>query len=339
MINSIRRLRIIALMLFLTPAVSLIGSLLINNYLATFKFTYEFNYNFKENIPGNTVRFQCKEENNFCDKLEIEKYKTLGQCNLKVIKDNIITENGNIKKNYTLEKIKSSQEKLFAQFMITDKLNKECIINSSSQTLYNYFPYFFETVYKIKTNKKTTLGVSRAVNPFFYGETSISNIVKRFPLNYFFKPLLYLSVILMILYWVYYNKILKELDNSKKNYYFFSFGVLSAFFLFLHVFFLGWTFESDFLTKLRRSYVVFFILFEILAQAFLIKKIFSIKEKITNFLNLIIVYSKLLFVSFICIATVVILLILLISNLDSKIDYMLEWNYFLLLLFFYFLSF
>ena len=98
MINTIRRLRIIALMLFLTPAVSLIGSLLINNYLATFKFTYEFNYNFKENIPGNTVRFQCKEENNFCDKLEIEKYKTLGQCNLKVIKDNIITENGNIKK-------------------------------------------------------------------------------------------------------------------------------------------------------------------------------------------------------------------------------------------------
>ena len=141
MINTIRRLRIIALMLFLTPAISLIGSLLINNYLITFKFTHDFNYNFKENIPGNTVRFLCKEENDFCDKQKIEKYKTLGQCNLKIIKGNIINENGDIKKNYTYEKVKSSQEKLFLQFIISDKLNKECIINSSSKTLYNYFPF------------------------------------------------------------------------------------------------------------------------------------------------------------------------------------------------------
>ena len=131
----------------------------------------------------------------------------------------------------------------------------------------------------------------------------------------------------------------KDLENSVKNYYFCSFGILSAIFLFLHVFFLGWTFESDFLTKLRRTYVVFFILFEVLAQAFLIKKIFSIKEKIGKYLKLIIVYLKLLFVSFICITTIIILIILMIYNLESKVDYILEWNYFLVLLLFYFLSF
>ena len=323
MINAIRKLRIIALILFLTPTISLIGSLLINNYLASFQFSHESNYNFKENIPGSTIKFHCSEENNFCNQIKLENYKTLGQCNLYEVTENIITENGNIKKIYN----------------VTDKLNQSCIINSRSKTLYNLFPYFYENIYKIKNNKKTSLGVANPVNPFIYGETSISNIVKRFPINLFFKPLLYLSVILMIFYWLYYNKILKELDNSTKNYYFFSFGILSAIFLFLHVFFLGWTFENDFLTKLRRTYVIFFILFEVLAQAFLIKKVFSIKEKIGKYLNLIIVYSKLLFVSFICITTAIILIILTIYNLESKVDYILEWNYFLILLFFYFLSF
>lgn len=339
MINNIRKLRIIALMLFLTPAISLIGSLLINNYLISFNFSHGPNINFKENIPGSTLRFHCSEENNFCDAIKFEKHKTLGQCNLYEIIDYTVNENGNIKKINSIEDIKSSGEKIFVEYKLSENLNQDCIINSSSQTLYNLFPYYFENIYKIKNNKKTTLGTSDSVNPFIYGETSISNIVKRFPINLFFKPLLYLSVIFMIFYWLYYNKILKKLTNSTKNYYFFSFGILSAIFLFLHVFFLGWTFESDFFTKLRKTYVVFFILFEVLAQAFLIKKIFSIKEKIDKYLNIIIVYTKLLFVGFVCITTVIILIILIIYNLKSNVDYILEWNYFLLLLFFYFLSF
>ena len=143
----------------------------------------------------------------------------------------------------------------------------------------------------------------------------------------------------MILYWIYYNKVFKIFINSSKNFYFFNFGILSAIFLLLHVFFLGWTFENEFLTKLRRSFVVFFIFFEVLAQAFLIKKIFFIKDKMKNYLHSIVVYLKLLFVLSICLATVSILIILMIYDLSSKVDYILEWNYFLVLLFFYFLSF
>ena len=339
MINDIRRLRIIALMLFLTPAIALVGSLLLNNYLVSFKFTHDFNYDFKENTPGNTIKFHCSEENDFCNAKLLKKYKTLGQCNLYNVKNNFITENENVIKINNNKDIKLLGEKIFIQYKLTDQLSETCIINSRIKTLYNLFPYFFETIYKIKNNEKTKLGTASPVNPFIYGETSISNIVKRIPVSLFFKPLLYISVIFMLFYWIYYNKILKELENTTKNYYFFTFGILSAIFLFLHVLFLGWTFESDFLTKLRRSYVVFFILFEVLAQAFLIKKVFSIKEKIGKYLNLIIVYSKLLFVIFICMTTIVILIILLIYNLDSKFDYILEWNYFLVLLFFYFLSF
>ena len=143
----------------------------------------------------------------------------------------------------------------------------------------------------------------------------------------------------MLYYWILYNKIFKRTFDSTKNFYFCFFGILSAFFLLLHVFFLGWTFESDFLTKLRRTFVIFFIFFEVLAQAFLIKKIFDIKDKIKNFLNFFVIYLKLIFVSLICFITLLILLILIFYNLSSKIDYILEWNYFLILLFFYILSF
>ena len=104
-------------------------------------------------------------------------------------------------------------------------------------------------------------------------------------------------------------------------------------------FFLGWTFESEILTKLRRTYVVFFIFFEVAAQAFLIKKIFSVKNKIHKYLNITFVYLKAIFVIVIFSATLIILMILIKYNLEPKVDYILEWNYFLILLFFYFLSF
>ena len=52
--NSIRTLRIFALLLFITPSSGLLGSLVLHNYLVNFKYTHEFNYNFKEYKPGNS---------------------------------------------------------------------------------------------------------------------------------------------------------------------------------------------------------------------------------------------------------------------------------------------
>ena len=352
--NSIRTLRIIALLLFITPTIGLLGSLIIHNYFVSFNFTHEDNYNFKENIPGSSIKILCTEENNYCDKDGFfKKFKRLDDCYKYKIYSNFegstftflstlktyITNDGKYIDIINPEDIKNFKENIFYKVEISNKLNENCILNTSNMAFYNIFPLFYEAVYKIKINKKTSLGTSNVVNPLLNGETSISNIVKRFPLSYFFKPVLYLSVILMIFYWLYYNRILKNLLNSKSNYYFFTFGILSAFFLFFHVLFLGWTFENEILTKLRRSLVVFFILFELLAQTFLLRKIFLIKDKINVYLNLIIVYSKLIFILLVCSSTVIILTILIFHNLDAKIDYILEWNYFLLLLLFYFLSF
>lgn len=343
--NNIRRLRIIALLLFITPAVALVGSLLANNYILSFNFKPSYNYNFEENLPGNSISYFCSKDNNYCSKIKIDeseeilKFYKLDQCNIYEVFEEYYLKDGENLEFVNFEDIKSFDKEFFLKFELNNKLNQSCILNSKSKTYYDLFPFFYESVYKIKTNNKTNLGTSKAVNPFIYGETSISNIVKRYPINFFFKPLLYISVLIMILYWIYYNKVFKIFIHSSKNFYFFNFGILSAIFLLLHVFFLGWTFENEFLTKLRRSFVVFFIFFEVLAQAFLIKKIFSIKDKTKNYLYSIIVYLKLLFVLSICLATVSILIILMIYDLSPKVDYILEWNYFLVLLFFYFLSF
>ena len=337
--NSIRRLRIIALLLFIIPTIALVGSLLIHNYLLSFKFSPDYNYNFKENLPGNKVSILCNEENNYCAKLELETSNNLNECLPYNIIEDYTYEDGIIVKIINNEDIKNYEKKIFFKIELIDELNPNCILNSKSLTYYNLFPSFYETVYNIKKNKKINLGTSNPVNPFIYGETSISNIVKRYPLNFFFKPLLYISVILMISYWIYYNKIFKNFIKTSKNFYFFNFGVLSAIFLLLHVFFLGWTFESEFLTKLRRTYVIFFIFFEVLAQAFLIKKIFFIKDRINNYLYPLIIYLKLFFVIAICLTTFLILILLMIFDFSSKVDYILEWNYFLVLLFFYYLSF
>ena len=345
--NSIRKLRLIALLLFIAPTIGLLGSLIIHNYLVSFNFTYGFNYNFKENIPGNSVEFFCNKENNYCSDINyrFERLKGLDKCYKYIVRKNLFAKNGKkitsieLNDQYTKLDIENLKENTFIKIKISNIINENCILNRKSLAFYDIFPLFYETIYKIKNNKKTTLGTGNVINPLLKGESSISNIVKRFPIKHFFKPILYLSVFFMIFYWIYYNRILKELSHTKNNYYFFTFGILSAVFLFLHIFFLGWTFESEILTKLRRTFIVFFILFELLAQTFLLRKIFSIKDKINNYLNLIIVYSKLIFVLVVCFSTIIILTILIFYNLDPKFDYILEWNYFLILLLFYFLSF
>jgi hypothetical protein len=184
-----------------------------------------------------------------------------------------------------------------------------------------------------------SLGTAQAVNPLFYGETSISNIVKRYPINYVFKPLLFLTSLIMITYWFYYNKIFNFLFEEKKIRIFYIFGILSAIFLFLHVFFLGSIYESKILTQIRRTYIIFFILFEILAQVFLIRNILYKRNQLLNYLKNRIVTCKLFFVSFVCLSTLIILLMLIFYDLSSNVDYILEWNYFLILIIFYFLSF
>jgi len=201
--------------------------------------------------------------------------------------------------------------------------------------LYEIFPHYFEFLYNLK--KISNLGSNEKINPFIYGESSISNIVKRFPINLVFKPFLFISVILMYLYWKNYSYLFIEILNSRNNKFVF-FGIASALFLFLHILFLGMEIDNKIFKLLRKLVIAFFILSEIIAQFLLTIKLFKNKKNLSYYCNSYIINIKLLFIIAITTTSSIVIFILLIYDLSTRVDYILEWNYFAALLFYYLLS-
>jgi len=335
--KRIRDLRIVALLLFFLPFLGLIGSLLFHNALVSISpFANKGKiFPFESYEIGNKIEVICSSENNWCNFNTINK---LDQCNdYEVIGEVFDFANQKLSDEKEIIQLFKKKKIKKVKVEIIDRKATNCILNSNFYYLYKIFPEIFEKI--IEKSYKFNLGTSKIVNPMLYGETSISNIVKRFPVKYIFKPLMFISSIIMFIYWFYNNRIFNHLFNEDKIKLFYIFGILSAIFLFLHVFFLGDVYESKILNQIRRTYVVFFILFEILAQVFLLKNILNKKKHLETYLNNKIVICKFYFVLSICISTLIIFLILLFKNLDPKIDYILEWNYFLILIIFYYLSF
>ncbi len=356
--QNIKKIRILSFYLFLSASISIIGALSLHNYLVEFNF--EHPNSISKNLidkPGSFYEEICDESNEYCTNPEFIKYwheleNKLGSCFKYQIDGAKFTIDDKIylvEDIYKLEKnktfVESSYKVLREEFknkhikirtFVEDGLNPYCINNTKSKKYYKIFPFFYDSIGKIK-KQNLNLATSNKINPFIYGETSISNLVKRYPINYLFKSFLYFSVILMFLYWINYNKFFNKTFDSTKNIFFYL-GICSAIFLFFHILFLGWESNSELFQKLRRLIIVLFILFEILAQVFLAKNLYQKKQSLVNYCYLKIILLKVYFVSFICISTLIILFGLMFFNYPSSIDYILEWNYFLILLFFYLLS-
>lgn len=330
--------------LFLLPTIALIGSLLLHNYISNFNYKPDYYSLYKYQ----NFKFTCNKNNNFCKKNNFflpVKDKNIGNCGKFVSEININYKNQKFQNLETFNELSNSlinnntNEKFNLEFITDGQINENCIKNSSLFFLYKIFDFPFQKIYEIKNDKNFQSATSRAVFPFVYGETSISNIVKRFPVNFIFKPLIYISCIFMLLYWTSYNKIVNQIYNTKKINKFFIFGSLSALFLFLHVTFLGSEIDNKIFKLLKKLLVVFFILFEVMAQFYLIKELYKLKERIKKFINVVFLNLKIFLVSAVIIATVFILAILSIKDLTNKVDYILEWNYFMILLFYYLFSF
>tara|TARA_Y100000591_G_scaffold328364_1_gene354700 strand:- start:559 stop:1686 length:1128 start_codon:yes stop_codon:yes gene_type:complete len=352
-------IRKISLSLFIFSLLSLLGSLWLQNTLADFKFR-KLNFDektdqsgiFKKRIViGETA--DCSEKTNICYSSEdfgfFEASETLGKCfknkfdatykvENDILKDRkFLFLNNELKTNNEINKIKPKYRNKEIEILlkISDVEDENCIRNYKYYSFYKIFPFYFEFLYDLK--KISTLGTSVSINPFINGETSISNIVKRFPINLVFKPLLFISVILMYLYWKNYNYLFKEILNSKNN-KFVLFGIASAIFLFFHVLFLGMEIDNKIFKLLRKLVIVFFILSEIIAQFLLSIKLFKNKRNLRYYCNTYIINIKLLFVIVIATVSIFVIFILLMYDLSNKVDYILEWNYFAGLLFYYLLS-
>ena len=183
------------------------------------------------------------------------------------------------------------------------------------------------------------IGQSAFTIPYIDGSVSISRTARTFPAYLIFKPGMLITAILLVKYWRANNKLIQTINNDfSKNKYFLFFGVGSAVFLAVHALLLGIKFDVDLYKFFRRFILLSFILFEIAAQAMLIKNLIRIKDKIAETIN-----KKILILKTFLVAVLIIIAVLSLPILTSSghahFKHALEWNYFLGVIIFYLFTF
>ena len=175
--------------------------------------------------------------------------------------------------------------------------------------------------------------------PYIDGGTSISRTARIFPTYFIFKPAMFLTSYLLIKYWLFNKEIISFFDSNHKHIKkIVFFGIASAIFLTVHSIFLGIKFDNDFYKLFRRIIMLCFIIFEIVAQTYLVVSIYSIKNKLINLINTKVLLLKLILVSVLII--VAICSIPIISQDGNKVfKHALEWDFFVGVITFYLLTF
>tara|TARA_Y100000768_G_C23889085_1_gene639178 strand:+ start:19 stop:732 length:714 start_codon:yes stop_codon:yes gene_type:complete len=182
--------------------------------------------------------------------------------------------------------------------------------------------------------------------PYFDGGASISRTARPYPSWLVFKPLMIFTSFLLVRYWMYNREIVnffsKDHKNMKKIFFF---GVASAIFLTLHSIFLGIKFDNDLYKLFRRVILLLFIIFEIVAQAYLVSTLYSLKKNISQFLNLNVLKIKIVLVTILIVVATISIPIISLPGDDFMgitlkfLKHGLEWNYFLGVITFYLLTF
>ena len=123
------------------------------------------------------------------------------------------------------------------------------------------------------------------------------------------------------------------------------FGIASAIALTIHAIFLGVKFDNDLYKLFRRVIMFTFIVFEIVAQAYLVATLYSFKEKLSKYINDKFLKLKFLLVSILIIVAAISIPIISLPGDDffgfnlKFLKHALEWDYFLGVISFYLLTF
>ena len=182
--------------------------------------------------------------------------------------------------------------------------------------------------------------------PYFDGGASISRTARPYPTWLIFKPAMFLTSFLLIKYWLYNKSIIEffNQDHKYKNKIIF-FGIASAIALIIHSIFLGIKFDNDFYKLFRRIIMLSFIIFELVAQAYLVVTFYSLKDKIKKYINVRFLNLKIILVSTLIIVAVISIPIISLPGNEFMgfnlkfFKHALEWDYFLGVISFYLLTF
>ena len=175
--------------------------------------------------------------------------------------------------------------------------------------------------------------------PYIDGQVSISRTARVFPTFLIFKPAMFLTSYLLIKYWLYNKEIILSFGkNSKYVKKFVFFGVCSAICLTIHSIFLGIKFDYDLYKLFRRVIMLSFIIFEIVAQAYLVLTLYSLRGYLEKYIR-----PKILIIKLILVVTLIIVALIsipIVSMPGNKyFKHALEWDYFLGVISFYLLTF
>ena len=182
--------------------------------------------------------------------------------------------------------------------------------------------------------------------PYIDGGASISRTVRPFPTWLIFKPSMFLTSFLLIKYWINNKAIIQHFDQNHKhiNKIIF-FGIASAIALTVHSIFLGIKFDNDLYKLFRRVIMLSFIIFEIVAQAYLVATLYSFKDKLEDFINQKYLKLKIILVSILIVVAVISVPIISLPGNNflgfnlKFLKHALEWDYFLGVISFYLLTF
>ncbi len=182
--------------------------------------------------------------------------------------------------------------------------------------------------------------------PYFDGGASISRTARPYPSWLIFKPAMFLTSFLLIKYWLFNKSIVSFFDKNHKNINkIVFFGIASAVALTIHSIFLGIKFDNDFYKLFRRVIMLMFIMFEIIAQAYLVATLYSFKNKLSEYINNRFLILKIYLVSILIIVAVISVPIISLPGNDvlgfnvKYFKHSLEWNYFVGVISFYLLTF
>jgi hypothetical protein len=182
--------------------------------------------------------------------------------------------------------------------------------------------------------------------PYLDGGASISRTARPYPTWLIFKPSMFLTSFLLIKYWLYNKSIIEffHKNHQYKNKIIF-FGIASAIALTIHSIFLGIKFDNDLYKLFRRVIMLLFIIFEIVAQAYLVATFYSLRDKLSQYLNIRILNLKIILVSILIVVAVISIPIISLpgNNLFGFnlkfFKHALEWDYFVGVISFYLLTF
>ena len=136
------------------------------------------------------------------------------------------------------------------------------------------------------------LGRSGFSIPYLDGSLSISRASRTFPQYLIFKPAMIFTAVILYYYWSNNNNLINKFNSTNINYKFKTFGILSAIFLAIHSIFLGVKFDIQIYKLFRRVVLLFFIIFEIIAQGILVFHLYKLKTKIFKYRTLLLINSK-----------------------------------------------